>query len=240
MKLPRNYLKARQALIETAPTAKAIVATNAAGVSRINIYDDIGPWGVTSEDFATAFNTLESSDGDVHVHINSPGGDVYDGLAIYHTLKHSTANVIVHVDGLAASAASFIAMAGNEVIMGRNSRMMIHDASTIVYGNAADMRETADWLDEESDNIADIYAQRAGGDVGDWRATMIGEKWYSASEAIDAGLADTVEGAPVEDKISSVASSIFKTPDGQAQPVTTSDDLPDFASIAQALKGAFT
>jgi ATP-dependent protease ClpP protease subunit len=235
--MPRNYLKARKALEETVPTRPKIAIVNEDGGLRVNIYDEIGPWGVNASDFVREFSALDPGSKAVHVHINSPGGDVYDGLAIYQTLKASPAKVTVHVDGLAASAASFIAMAGDEVIMGRNARMMIHDASTMIYGNAQDLRETAEWLDEESDNIADIYAQRAGGKATDWRGTMRAEKWYSANEAVAAGLADAIDGADA--KMASVATSVFRTPDGPAQPVNQESDL-DFDSIALALKGAFT
>jgi ATP-dependent Clp endopeptidase proteolytic subunit ClpP len=242
MPMPKNFLKAHTALMKAAPTQKRATIRNEDGSTRINIYDEIGPWGVNASDFIAEFGAWDTGSGPVNVHINSPGGDVYDGLAIYHSLKHSDAEIIVHIDGLAASAASFIAMAGDRIVMGRNSRMMIHDASTIVYGNAQDMRETAEWLDEESDNIADIYAQRAGGNATEWRTTMQGEQWYSAEQAKEAGLADEIEGAAVEDKTSSVAASLFQnTPDGTAQPerTTGSGNLPDFGTIAAVLRGAF-
>lgn len=242
MPVPKNYLKARAAILANRAEPRKIPVTNEGGVARVNIYDDIGLWGITASDFIAAFEPLNVSGTDVHVHINSPGGDVYDGLAIYHSLKHSAANITVHVDGLAASAASFIAMAGKQIIVGRNARMMIHDASTMTYGNAQDHEEVRDWLNEESDNIADIYAQRAGGKAEEWRDTMKAEQWYSGQQAVDSGLADTIEGAEVtEDKITSVAASLFTIPDGPAQPVNQKpDDVPDFAVIALALKGAFT
>lgn len=245
MGLPRNYLRARAAILANNPTTKKISIANEEGLTRVNIYDEIGVWGVTASDFIADFGQWDTGGRDVHVHINSPGGDVYDGLAIYHALKHSKARVVVHIDGLAASAASFIAMAGDQIIVGRNARMMIHDASTITYGNAQDHVDTAEWLNEESDNIADIYAQRAGGKAADWRETMKGEQWYGSDQAVAAGLADMIEGAEApEDKIASVAASLFQTPkipDGPAQPVSEKpDDLPDFDSIALALKGALS
>jgi ATP-dependent protease ClpP protease subunit len=235
--MPRNYLKARKALESTIPTHPRISITNEDGGLRVNIFDEIGPWGVNASDFVREFGALDVGKNPVNVHINSPGGDVYDGLAIYQTLKASPAKIRVHVDGLAASAASFIAMAGDEIIMGRNARMMIHDASTMDYGNAADKRETADWLDEESDNIADIYAQKAGGDAADWRATMKKEKWYSSEQAVEAGLATSIEG---EEATASVAASLFQnSPGGPAQPDNEVDDNVDFEQVANALRGAF-
>jgi ATP-dependent protease ClpP protease subunit len=237
--IPKNYLKARAA-IETVVTPKQIRISNEAGVTQLYIYDEIGLWGVSAAGFMESFAPY-AGPGDVHVHINSPGGDVYDGLAIYHALKHSEATITVHVDGLAASAASFIAMSGDQIIIGRNARMMVHDASTMTYGNAADHEEVAGWLNEESDNIADIYSQRASGTPASWRETMKAEQWYGSQQAIDAGLADAVEGAEPEATMTKVASSLFRSPDGRTEPVTPKpDDLPDFAAVALALKGAFT
>lgn len=248
MGLPKNYLSARRALEDTnpAPARPRIQVTAAADGARVNIYDEIGPWGVNAADFVRDFTALAlTATSTVDVHINSPGGDVYDGLAIYQALKASPATVNVHIDGLAASAASFIAMAGDSIEIGRNARMMIHDASTIVYGNAADMRETAAWLDEESNNIADIYAQQAGGDVADWRAIMVEERWYSAEQALAAGLATSIHGADAA-VTRSVAASLFKNaPGGPAQPADTihTDDVDphadiDFGQVSTALKGA--
>jgi ATP-dependent protease ClpP protease subunit len=244
MPVPKRYLAARAAILANRASPRTIPVTNESGVARVNIYDEIGLWGITAADFSAAFEPLNAAGADVHVHINSPGGDVYDGLAIYHSLKHSAANITVHVDGLAASAASFIAMAGDQIIVGRNSRMMIHDASTMTYGNAQDHIETSGWLNEESDNISDIYAQRAGGEAAAWRATMKSEAWYGSEQAVAAGLADMIEGteAPA-DKAPSVAASLFKdeTPDGPPAPVIQKPDpAPDFDAIALALKGAFT
>lgn len=170
---------------------------NAAGVgAEIWIYDEIGMWGVSAQDFVSDLAAVNADD--LTLHINSPGGDVYDGLAIYNSLKQHPAAVTVMIEGLAASAASFIAMAGNSIEIARNAEMMIHDASTIAIGNAADMRETMDTLERVSENIADIYTQRAGGTKAGWRKSMQAETWYSADAAVEAGLADRLTGAPDE------------------------------------------
>jgi ATP-dependent protease ClpP protease subunit len=157
----------------------------------IDIYAEIGWFGITAQDFIDQLRTVDTST--IELHINSPGGDVYDGIAIYSALIDHPATVDCHIDALAASAASFIAQAGDKVTMGRNAEMMIHDAWGLCMGNAADMREVATLLDKASDNIASIYAARAGnGGTATWRKRMEGETWYSASEAVDVGLADTV------------------------------------------------
>lgn len=166
--------------------------TNAEDGSRasVMIYDEIGWFGVTAEDFNRELAGIDAET--IDVEINSPGGDVYDAIAIYNALAQHKAEVNVTVTGLAASAASFIAQAGNTVRMMRNAEMMIHDARGLTIGNASDMREMADLLDRASDNIADIYAQKADGDKEDFREMMKAETWFSADEAVAAGLADEV------------------------------------------------
>lgn len=161
--------------------------------AAIYLYEEIGYWGVEAQDFVRDLMGLRVSN--IVVHINSPGGDVFDGLAIYHALRDHPATVECRVDGLAASAASFIACAGDTVVMQRNATMMIHDASGICIGNAADMQKMIDILDQASNNIADIYMQQAGGTVEAWRAAMREETWYSAEEALAAGLCDSVNRA---------------------------------------------
>lgn len=165
---------------------------NKSGTPEVYIYDEIGYFGVTASDFVKDITNIKADAFDLH--INSPGGDVFDGLAIYNSIKNHPAEITAYVDGLAASAASFIAMAANKVVIARNSQMMIHDAHGLAIGNSADMRSLADLLDKSSDNIADIYAQKAGGTVANWRKAMKAETWYSADEAVKAGLADEVQG----------------------------------------------
>jgi ATP-dependent protease ClpP protease subunit len=160
--------------------------------AEVWIYDRIGAsmWdeGTSAKDFARKLKALDVEE--ITLHLNSPGGNAFDGIAIFNTLKDHPARVGVIVDGLAASAASFIAQSGDMVRMNKGSQMMIHDAAGIVIGNPKDMREFADVLDKCCDSIAGIYASRAGGDVADWREAMSKESWYTAQEAVDAGLAD--------------------------------------------------
>lgn len=158
------------------------------GGAELLIYDEISHWGISAASVADA---LDGVKGDLHVRVNSPGGDVFDGIAIYNMLADYPDPVTVTVDGLAASAASFISMAADRVVMNRSSQLMIHDASGLCYGNAADMAEMGTLLDRISDAIAGIYAARVG-DAGDWRERMRAETWYSADEAVSAGLADEV------------------------------------------------
>lgn len=154
------------------------------------IYGEIDSWwGVCAADVAAQ---LQGHQGDLHVRINSPGGEVFEGFAIYNLLAQLEGTVTVTVEGLAASAASMIAMAGDQVRMCLASQMMIHDPWGFCVGSADDMRDMAGVLDSLADTLAGIYADHAGGDIAAWRDTMRGEQWYTPQEAIDAGLADEI------------------------------------------------
>ena len=136
----------------------------------------------------------------LRVRVNSPGGSVFEGLAIANALRSHPANVIVQVDGLAASIASVIAMAGDRLVMMPNSMLMIHEASGLCIGDATDMQQMADVLSKISDNIAGAYAAKAGGTADEWRTTMRAETWYLPEDAVAAGLADeAVSAAPAAD-----------------------------------------
>lgn len=163
---------------------------------EILLYDFIGfdYWTESGMD-ATRFEKAVKDLGDVDniiVRVNSPGGDVFDAMAIYAILNRQDANVRIEIEGLAASAASFISMAGDEIAMWESASMMIHDAIGMVYGNAEDMRQTADVLEKLDGQIADIYASRAGRPVDDFRALMDDETWMNAEEASEHGLVDEV------------------------------------------------
>jgi ATP-dependent Clp endopeptidase proteolytic subunit ClpP len=157
----------------------------------IDIYDEIGWYGTGAQDFVKDLRQVKTAN--IEVHLNSPGGDVFDALAIYSALRQHKAQVHVVVDSLAASSASFIAMAGDRITAMANAMLMIHDPWGLVIGNAADMRELADLLDKHGDNIAAIYANRAGGELAVWRERMLEETWYLADEAWRAGLVDEVD-----------------------------------------------
>jgi ATP-dependent protease ClpP protease subunit len=157
----------------------------------IFIYDEIGgSFGVDANELVMAINDMDVEQ--INVHINSPGGSVFDAIAIYNSLVRHPANVTTYVDALAASAASIVAMGGDQCVMMVGSQMMIHDALGNGMGNAADFREMADFLGKQSDNLASIYAARAGGEIDEWRARMLAETWLFAQEAVDLGLADEI------------------------------------------------
>ena len=166
----------------------SVNAQAAPRTAQVRIYDDIGWMGTSAKALADEVKDLQVDR--IDVHLNSPGGDAWDGIAIYNTLRDHPAAIHVTVDGVAASAASVIAMAGDTVRMNRGAQLMIHDAWGLVVGNAADMADAAAMFDKLSDALAGIYAARAGGTVESWRTAMAAESWYSAQEALDAGLAD--------------------------------------------------
>jgi ATP-dependent protease ClpP protease subunit len=164
-------------------------------MNELVIYGDIGEsWWGDSVTAADVKSQLDAMQGDVAVRINSPGGSVFDGFAIYNLLRAHDGAVTVHVDGLAASAASVIAMAGDEIVMGNASMMMIHDPWTVTVGDAAEMQKTADTLNKIKDSIVTAYAGKAA-DLSSERIAelMSDETWLTASEALEMGFATQVE-----------------------------------------------
>lgn len=162
--------------------------------AEILLYDDIGEdffGGISAKDFAEEVQSL----GDVSqidVRINSLGGQVFDGLAIYNTLVRHAARVTTFVDGSALSIAGVIAMAGDEIKMAESASFMIHDASGIMMGNARDMRDLAGLLDKLSAQIGGILSARSGIAVAEIADLMTAETWYTGAEAMSAGFATEV------------------------------------------------
>lgn len=204
-------------------------------LTEVYIYDEIGYYGISSSDFVRDMQGIKTST--IELHLNTPGGDVFDGIAIYNAIKDHPATVNVSVDGIAASAGSFIAMAGDKIMMNRNSEMMIHDAQGLAVGNSTDMRSLADLLDKTSDNIASIYADRAGGTVASWRKAMKNETWYSADEAVKAGLADSVAGGTNKAE-NSWDLSIFNFAGRSSAPAPVIDQAPEFDFDAELVRQA--
>ncbi|MDR0285762.1 MAG: Clp protease ClpP [Propionibacteriaceae bacterium] len=175
-----------------------LVVTQDDDLPTLYLHDAVGQtWSDeddnTSQVWATALDQITSDR--VRVRINSGGGSAWDGIAIYNLLTSHPATVEVIIDGMAASAASVVAMAGDTVTMLTGAQMMIHDASGLCWGNAADMRKTAEALDVCSDSTAAIYARHAGGTAAEWRQRMTAETWLTADQAIELGLADRVDKA---------------------------------------------
>jgi len=161
--------------------------------NSISIYDPIGDdffgEGVTAKRVAGALRSMDPT-AEVTVNINSPGGDVFEGLAIYNLLREHKGRVLVNVMGLAASAASFIAMAGDEIRIGRAAFFMVHNAWIIAMGNRNDLRELADWLEPFDSTIADIYAARTGIPIDTITSQLDAETWIGGRDAVDSGWAE--------------------------------------------------
>lgn len=179
---------------------KARIRNEGDGPARVDVFDDIGGgfWsdGVTPSSFSAQLSGVK---GPLDVHISSAGGDVFDGLAIAEAIRAYSGTVTTYVDGIAASIASVIAQAGQKRVMAQGSMLMIHDA----WGfpdepNEAGLLKMAATLGKVSDNLAAQYAARAGGTAAQWREAMRAETWYTADEALAAGLADEVSGQPAE------------------------------------------
>ena len=160
---------------------------------KLLLYGEIG-WEVRASEFVPAIDAV--TDSHIDLHISSPGGDVFEALAIMNALKEHPSTKTVYIDGLAASAASFIAVGiGGEVIMRPGAEMMIHNAQGGAWGDMNDMHAIIERLESASATIADIYAAKTGTDAETWRAAMDAETWFSADEALVAGLVDKVEAA---------------------------------------------
>src|SRR5690606_25834179 len=179
-----------------------VVHNEESKTSEITIYGVIGrSWwseSFSASDMDEALN--EAGDNDIVVHLNSPGGDAFMGIAIYNRLKRHEGKVTIYVDGWACSAASVIAMAADELIMGLGSMMMIHEASNIVWGTKTDMRKEADILDELEEGIIDIYMTKAKVSRDEIREKVDAETWFSAKKAVEIGFANKAEGSQPDEE----------------------------------------
>jgi ATP-dependent protease ClpP protease subunit len=156
--------------------------------AEILIYDEIGAYGVSAKGFLAELGALP--DGvPIDLRLNSPGGSVFDAVAIYNALQRHDGTITVWIDGIAASAASYIAMAGDEIVMPENAFLMIHDPSGLVMGTAADMREMADTMDKIAGGMVRGYAARSRRSEEEIAALMAAETWFDAEAALEAGLA---------------------------------------------------
>ena len=191
----------------------------------LSIFDDIGAYGVSAKSFLNDLRTVTTDE--VDVEINSPGGDVFAGLAIYNGLRASGKKINVKVLGLAASAASLVAMAGDTIEMPENAFMMIHNPWGFAMGGADEMRNTADVLDKIGTGLVSTYAKRTGKTDQEITALLDAETWMTAQEAVDAGFATSVTPALAvkasysEDRLPENVRLAFK-----AQAPTTDDSAP--------------
>lgn len=187
----------------------------------IYIYDEIGGWGISARRFTEDLLSLGNLS-HINLHIHSPGGEVFDGIAIYNQLKNHSATITVYIDGLAASMASVIAMVGDTVIMPKNAMMMIHKPWGVSWGDANDMREYADLLDKLENVLIPAYVAKTGKTTEEMTAMLEQETWLDGDECVEHGFADKVI-EPVK-----------------AMASLTSKRIEEFSSMPSAIKNQIT
>ena len=172
-------------------------AAATAGDIEVYLYDVIdADWGVGARQFVDA---ITGATGSISLHINSPGGDVFEARTMVSALQAARARgvkVTTYVDGLAASAASYVALASDEVVMAEGALLMVHCAWALTVGNSADMISMADLLDKIDQTIAADYSKKTGKPMPEMLALMEAETWLDANEALDLGFADRIAAAP--------------------------------------------
>ncbi|WP_145111171.1 head maturation protease, ClpP-related [Cereibacter sediminicola] len=156
--------------------------------AEVAIYDEIGAYGVSAKGFLAELGALPDA-APIDLRLNSPGGSVFDAVAIYNALQRHAGRVTVWIDGIAASAASYVAMAGDEIVMPENAFLMIHDPAGLVMGTAGDMRAMAEALDKVKASLVAGYAAKSGRPSEEIAALMAAETWFDAGDALTLGLA---------------------------------------------------
>jgi ATP-dependent protease ClpP protease subunit len=214
------------------------------GPAEVRIYDSIGWWGVTAKDFAAELDAISADE--IVLRINSSGGDVFDGFAIYNLLRDHPAKVTTIVDGFAASIASIIALAGDTIQVHEASVVMIHDPWGVGIGNATELRELADVLDKTiAAPMAKLYSDRMDTPIAEIRNLMEAETWYTGEEAVEAGFAsELITSAPPEEdgaKASARDLSGFRNPPaelaGDDDPLAPNGDDDESSSDDAELVG---
>ena len=166
------------------------IQNKASDVTDVYIFDEIGTYGVTAQEFINDIKGLK--DMPINLRINSLGGDVFDGMAMYNVIKRREAKTTVYIEGIAASIATIIALGADEVVMAENSLFMIHNAWGGTMGEAKDMRKTAETLDKISSELTDIYRKKTGLSNDVLAEMMDEETWLNAEEAYELGFIDTI------------------------------------------------
>ena len=166
------------------------IQNKAGETADIYIFDEIGTYGVTAQDFISEIKGLK--DMPINLRINSLGGDVFDGMAMYNVIKRRESKTTVYIEGIAASIATIIALGADEVIMAENSLFMIHNAWGGTSGEAKDMRKTAETLDKITSELTDIYVKKTGLSYDTLAQMMDEESWLNAEEAFRLGFIDTI------------------------------------------------
>ena len=198
------------------------------GVVDISIHDEIGLWGVSAADFIAELQQHKNATA-INLSIHSPGGSVLDGFAMYNALKSHPATVHGSVEGIAASAASFVLMAANTITMPEDSFLMIHNAWGGAVGDVEELRSVADRMDKLQDSIVNIYEKRTGKAEADIRDMMNAETWMNANDALENGFIDTISDAINVAAKTDLFSKHFKTmPVNKQHSVENIETIKDF------------
>lgn len=171
----------------------ATVVNAAADEATVYLYDAIDSfWGIDAGEFVKALGEISAKT--IHLRVNSPGGSVFDAEAIQTALQQHKARVVAHIDGMAASAATCITLAADEVEMSDGALFMIHNAWTVAFGNAADLVDTAALLEKIDANILRDYQAKTGQSIEQLKVWMDAETWFTAQEALANGFVDRIHG----------------------------------------------
>lgn len=190
--------KLMQLLKNNSEKGEAIRAEKKGDEATLYLYDAIGDWyGVSAKDFCKALDGIDA--GTIHLRINSPGGDVFEARTIATALKQCGKTVVAHIDGVCASAATYVALAASSVEMAQGSFFMIHQAWAGIIGNSAELRDLAALLDKVDDSIIADYVAKSGKDADLIKQLMAAETWMTAQEALDFGFINSVYDGKPED-----------------------------------------
>jgi ATP-dependent protease ClpP protease subunit len=207
--------------------------------AEILIYGDIGGgWfdeGITGESISKEIAAIDAET--IHVRLNSGGGLVFEGLAIYNALARHDAKIIMHVDSIAASITSVIMMAGDEIHIAEGAQVMIHKPWSGTWGDATAMRKEADILDKLEKGIIDIYAARTGADRADLESWVASETWFTGQEAVDAGFADSMTPAKKKKAASSALFNLFKNAPQNLLAMASAPEIRDFEIFLRDAEG---
>lgn len=228
------FRPAGRASIERTPIRAELPSAKTSGTTAtLRLYDPIDSWGewwgISAKEFSRVLDELPDDITEIRLLINSPGGEVFEGIAIMNALRSHPAKVTAVVEGIAASSASFIAASADELVMMQNSQLYIHNAWAVVIGDAADLRDVADELETSFDrNIASVYAAKSGDSVEHWLAEMDKDRFLTAEEAIAEKLADRIEGVgDAEAAKAKFDLSVFARKDGRRAAARADLKTPD-------------
>ena len=202
----------------------------------VYVYDEISPWGVDAQQFARDLATITAKT--INLRVNSPGGSVFDGTAIYNALKAHPAKVVTYVDGVAASIASIIALAGDEVRMASNAYFMVHNPWGVAIGDGEELRKMAAILDKITVVMAGTYAAKCGKPKAEVLDLMNAETWFTAEEALAAGFVDVIEDDAAGAKASFDLSAFSNVPKplGDSTPPPATPEEPKTSEASETPK----